>query len=140
MSNNNSADCQKVGDRCYSARLYEAAKKFYTIVKNNSKIAACLIHLKEYSAAIDAAKKANTTKTWKEVCMACVQAQEYKLANTAAMNIIVHADELEGLIKHYESLGVTNEMISVLEKGISLERAHIGIFTELAILYAKYRP
>ena len=72
--------------------------------------------------------------------MACVQAQEYKLANNAAMHIIIHADELEGLIKHYESLGVTNEMISVLEAGIGLERAHIGIFTELAILYAKFRP
>jgi len=51
------------------------------------------------------------------------------LANTAAMNIIIHPDELEGLIKHYESLGVTNEMIAVLEAGVSLERAHIGIFT-----------
>lgn len=46
LSMTNSADCQKVGDRCFSARLYEAAKKFYTIVKNNSKIASCLIHLK----------------------------------------------------------------------------------------------
>jgi len=46
--------------------------------------------------------------------MACVAAKEYKLANNAAMNIIVHPDELEGLIKHYESLGVTNEMIAVL--------------------------
>lgn len=72
--------------------------------------------------------------------MACVAAQEYKLANTAAMNIIVHPDELEGLIKHYESLGVTNEMMSVLEAGVNLERAHIGIFTELAILYAKHKP
>lgn len=24
--------------------------------------------------------------------------------------------------------------------GVGLERAHVGIFTELAILYAKYRP
>lgn len=101
LSLTNSADCQKVGDRCFSARLYEAAKKFYTIVKNNSKIASCLIHLKEFAAAIEAAKKANTTRTWREVCMACVGAQEYKLANTAAMNIIIHPDELEGLIKHY---------------------------------------
>lgn len=31
-------------------------------------------------------------------------------------------------------------MISVLETGAGLERAHVGIFTELAILYAKYRP
>jgi clathrin heavy chain len=114
LSNTNSADCQKVGDRCFNSRLYEAAKKFYIIVKNNSKIASCLIQLKEFSQAIDYAKKANTPKTWKEVCMACVAAQEYKLANTAAMNIIIHPDELEGLIKHYESLGVTNEMIILL--------------------------
>jgi clathrin heavy chain len=31
--------------------------------------------LKEFSQAIEAAKKANTPKTWKEVCMACVAAQ-----------------------------------------------------------------
>ena len=43
------------------------------------------------------------------------------------MNIIVHPDELEGLIRHYESLGVTNEMISLLEAGVNLERAHIGL-------------
>lgn len=140
LSNTNSADCQKVGDRCYAAGLFEAAKKFYMIARNNTKIASCLIQLKEYGAAIEAAKKANTTKTWKEVCMACVAAQEYKLANAAAMNIIVHPDEVEGLIRHYESLGVVNEVITLLETGVGLERAHIGIFTELAILYAKYKP
>ena len=72
--------------------------------------------------------------------MACVAAQEYKLANNAAMHIIIYPDELEGLIRHYESLGVTNEIIALLESGVGLERAHIGIFTELAILYAKYKP
>ena len=75
LSSTNSADCQKVGDRCYAAKLYEAAKKFYMIARNNTKIASCLIQLKEYGAAIEAAKKANTTKTWKELCMACVAAQ-----------------------------------------------------------------
>lgn len=140
LSNTNSSDCQKVGDKCYSVGLYEAAKKFYTIVKNNSKIASCLLQMKDFGQAIEAAKKANTPKTWKEVCMSCVAAQEFKLANAAAMNIIIHPDELEGLIRHYESLGVTNEMISLLESGIGLERAHVGIFTELAILYAKHKP
>jgi hypothetical protein len=36
------------------------------------------------------------------------------------MNIIVHPDELEGLIKHYESLGVIHEMITLLETGVGL--------------------
>jgi clathrin heavy chain len=72
--------------------------------------------------------------------MACVAAQEYKLASMAGMHIIIHPDELEELIRHYETLGVTNEMISLLETGVGLERAHIGIPTELAVLYAKYKP
>jgi clathrin heavy chain len=140
LSNTNSTDCQKVGDRCFKLKLYEAAKVLYTVVKNNSKIASCLVHLKQFNIAIEAAKKANTPKTWKELCMACVAAQEYKLANLAGMHIIIHPDELEDLIRHYESLGVTNEMINLLETGVGLERAHVGIFTELAILYAKYQP
>jgi len=140
LQNTNSADCQKVGDRCFKLKLYEAAKILYTVVKNNSKIASCLVHLKQFNVAIEAAKKANTPKTWKELCMACVAAQEYKLASLAGMHIIIHPDELEDLIRHYESLGVTNEMISLLETGVGLERAHVGIFTELAILYAKYQP
>jgi hypothetical protein len=36
------------------------------------------------------------------------------------MNIIIHPDELEGLIKHYESLGVVQEMINLLETGVGL--------------------
>jgi clathrin heavy chain len=27
-----------------------------------------------------------------------------------------------------------------MEAGLGLERAHMGMFTELSILYAKYRP
>ena len=60
----------------------------------------------------------------------------------------------------YERLGYFGEVMSLLEGGLSLERAHVrfylcifvmmsvlnvfveqmGIFTELAILYSKYRP
>ena len=29
-------------------------------------------------------------------------------------------------------------MISLLETGMGLERAHIGLYTELGVLYAKY--
>lgn len=75
-----------------------AAKLLYTGIKNNARIAACLIRLGQYQQAIEAAKKANTPKTWKELCMACVAAGEYKLAAVAGMNIIIHPDHLEELI------------------------------------------
>jgi len=56
------------------------------------------------------------------------------------LNIIVHAEELVALIHMYEKRGNFEEVINLLEAGLSLERAHMGIFTELAILLSKYRP
>lgn len=40
----------------------------------------------------------------------------------------------------YERRGHFEEVVSLLEAGLSLERAHMGIFTELSILLSKYRP
>lgn len=56
------------------------------------------------------------------------------------MNLIIHPDHLEKLITQYEEWGVPDEMISLLETGMGLDRAHVGIFTELGVLYAKYSP
>lgn len=40
----------------------------------------------------------------------------------------------------YERAGHFDEVINLLEAGLSLERAHMGIFTEMAILLSKYKP
>lgn len=70
----------------------------FVSIKNNARIASCLVRLKNFNEAINSAKKANNAKTWKELCMACVEATEYKLAAVAGMNIIVHHDHLEEII------------------------------------------
>lgn len=36
--------------------------------------------------------------------------------------------------------GYFDELINLLEAALGLERAHMGMFTELAILYSKYKP
>ncbi len=36
--------------------------------------------------------------------------------------------------------GYFEEMIALLENSLSLERSHMGMFTELAILYSKFKP
>jgi len=136
----NSLDCTKVAERCYDEGLFLPAKIIFSVVKNNARISSCLVQLKDFEAAIEAAKKAGTPKTWKEVCMACIEMGEYKMAALAGMNIIIHPDHLEDLIQQYLEFGQSGEVITLLEAGIGLERAHIGIFTELAILYAKYLP
>jgi len=140
LSNPNSADLPGTGDRCFRDKLYEAAKVIFVNLKNNAKIASCLIRLKQYNAAFESAKKANTPKTWKELCLACVQAGEYKLANSAGMNIVIHPDHLDELIHTYEKYDVSDEMINLLEQAQTLDRTHIGIHTELGVLFAKYHP
>jgi len=55
------------------------------------------------------------------------------------VNIIVFMDHLHDLIRHYELGGHFAELIALLEQGINLDRAHQGIYTQLGILYAKYK-
>lgn len=140
ISNANIANIQTVGDRCYSEGLYEAAKVLYTNVSDFGRLASTLVFLKEYQAAVDAARKANNTRSWKEVCLACVEHKEFKMAQICGLHIIVHADELDEVINFYLSRGYFQELIALLEAGLNLERAHMGMFTELAVLYSKYAP
>ena len=58
----------QVGDRCFDEKMFEAAKLLYNNVSNFAKLASTLVNLGEYQAAVDSARKANSTKTWKEVC------------------------------------------------------------------------
>merc|ERR1719491_900052 len=87
-----------------------------------------------------AARKANNSITWREVNVACVAAEQFRCAEIAAMNIIIHPDHLEELSAHYEKLGHFDELMHLLESGLSSERSHVGMYTELAIMYAKYKP
>lgn len=140
ISGTNTANTQAVGDRLYEGQAFKAAKILYHSIPNNAKLASCHVQLGEYTQAVEAARKANNPKTWKEVNVACVQAKQFRCAETAAMYIIVHPDHLEELIAQYEKHGYFEELISLLDTGLSNERAHVGMYTELGILYSKYKP
>ena len=79
-------------------------------------------------------------RVWKQVHAACLEKEEFRLAQICGLNIVVHAEELAKALKDYEWKGYFTEAIALLEAALSLERAHMGIFTELSILYSKYRP
>ncbi|KAJ8263472.1 hypothetical protein COCON_G00159290 [Conger conger] len=140
VSGPNNAHIQQVGDRCYDEGMYDAAKLLYNSVSNFARLASTLVHLGEYQAAVDSARKANSTRTWKEVCFACVDGTEFRLAQICGLHIVIHADELEELISYYQDRGYFEELIALLEAALGLERAHMGMFTELAILYSKFKP
>ena len=111
ISSPNHADIQKIGDRCYQDGMYEAAKLLYNNVSNFARLAITLVHLREYQGAVDGARKANSTRTWKEVCFACVDSEEFRLAQMCSMHIVVHADELGDLIDYYQDRGYFEELI-----------------------------
>lgn len=136
LTNVNVNDLGSIADRLYEEKIFEPAKILYEHMGNNARLASCYVHLKQYQAALAAAKKANTPKCWKEVCFSCVKAGEFRLASQAGSHIIAIADLVDELIKEYEKWGAYNELINLFESNLSQERNHI--ITELGILYAKY--
>ena len=57
----------QVGERCYEEKMYEAAKLLFNNISNFARLASTLVHLGEFQNAVDSARKANSTRTWKEV-------------------------------------------------------------------------
>eukprot|EP01116_Phalansterium_solitarium_P013913 TRINITY_DN3136_c0_g1_i1.p1 TRINITY_DN3136_c0_g1~~TRINITY_DN3136_c0_g1_i1.p1 ORF type:complete len:1727 (-),score=785.73 TRINITY_DN3136_c0_g1_i1:319-5382(-) len=133
------ANLLDTGDRCFNEGLYTAAKILFNSVSNYGKLASALVKLGEFSAAVESARKANSIRTWKEVNLACVDAKEFSLAQSAGLHIVIQPDELEELITVYETRGYFEELIAVLESAMSTDRTHVGLFTELAGLYSKYK-
>lgn len=136
----NVAKIDQIGERCFDEGLFEAAKLLFININNNARLALCYVHLEQYREAVDAANKANSVVTFKEVNQACLKAGEIALAHTVGLRIIVHPDHCEELILFYERMGKSAELIALFEQGLGLENAHAGVFTELGILYSKYVP
>jgi len=84
--------------------------------------------------------EASSLPPTRQVCFACVDGEEFRLGQICGLHIVIHADELEDLISYYQDRGYFEELIALLEAALGLERAHMGMFTELAILYSKFKP
>jgi clathrin heavy chain len=141
------APLAQIAERCYEAGLWDAAKVLYSSVAacpstpatTLPKLASTLVRLREWQSAVEIARKANSTKVWREVGEACLKEREFRLGQICCLNLILAADELEQVCASYERLGLFDQLISLLESGLSLERVHMGIFTELASVYARHR-
>jgi clathrin heavy chain len=124
----NVADVEASGDKAYEEGYHEAAKIFFTSISNWAKLATTLVHLEDYQAAVECARKANSIKVWKQVNEACVAKKEFRLAQICGLNLIVHAEELTDLVKQYERNGYFDELINLLEAGLGLERGKYNPF------------
>ena len=140
ISSPNVGQIQEVGDRCFQSGHFKAAKLMFNAISNYPRLASCLIALEDWEGAVEAARKASSTRTWKEVNVACVEHGKFRLAQICGVQLMQHGDELDDLIRHYESRGHFDEILELLEKGAGNERSHVSLYTCLAILYSKYRP
>ena len=61
-----------------------------------------------------------------QVCYACVESEQYRLAQICGLHIVVHADELDELINIYQNRGHLTE-----DASLGLECLHMELFTEL---------
>ena len=48
--------------------MFEAAKILYSNISNFARLASTLVYLGEFQNAVDAARKANSTRSWKQMC------------------------------------------------------------------------
>lgn len=135
----NVAKIQTVGDQLYDDAQWKAAKILFASISNNTKLASCHVHLNEFREAVDAARKASSVHTWKEVSAACIANAEFRLAKTCGLHIVVNPDHLEELIACYNRYGYFEELIQLLEEGLGLDQAHPGIFSQLAVMYSKHK-
>lgn len=67
------------------------------------------------------------------MCFACVNNEEFRLAQMCGLHIVVHADELEELINYYQDRGYFEELIALLEAALGMHctRLHTTNFTQL---------
>ena len=126
----NVANVEESGDKAYEEGYHEAAKIFFSSISNWAKLATTLVHLEDYQAAVECARKANNVKVWKQVNEACVAKKEFRLAQICGLNLIVHADELQDLVQQYERNGYFDELIAVLEAGLGLERGKLQLIRQ----------
>jgi clathrin heavy chain len=53
-----------------------------------------------------------------QVCFACVEEGEFKLAQLCGLNIIVNADDLDEVSEFYQRRGHFDQLMSLMESGL----------------------
>ena len=67
MSGTHQANLQSVGDRVFDEGMFEAARAIFAHIPNWGCLASTLVRLHQFQQAVDAARRANSPKIWKEV-------------------------------------------------------------------------
>ncbi len=69
--------------------------------------------------------------------VSCICSQSHRSYLATIQQCLLYDFDVLQVSQFYQQRGFFDELIALMESGIGLERAHMGIFTELGILYAK---
>eukprot|EP00767_Chilomastix_cuspidata_P001586 gnl/Chilomastix_cuspidata/171.p1 GENE.gnl/Chilomastix_cuspidata/171~~gnl/Chilomastix_cuspidata/171.p1 ORF type:complete len:1855 (+),score=838.99 gnl/Chilomastix_cuspidata/171:43-5565(+) len=120
--------------------MVRACVILYSSISNWASLTSCYLFLSDFQSALSSAKKANSTRTWQQVMMRAVEAEEFSVASFAGNNLVLDSpDELEIVIEYYEQRGFIPQLLELLESAILSERAQKPLFTSLGKIKAKYQ-
>nr|CCC93746.1 putative clathrin heavy chain [Trypanosoma congolense IL3000] len=140
LANTHSVQIQPVADKCFEDGLYESARMLYSMSMNFHKLALTLARMNNLEEAVGAAQKAQSRNTWDAINIACVEANELKLAAICAVPLVLQVESLQDVVNRYEKKGLYEELFAVLKTASTNSGAHMGIFTEMGLQLAKYKP
>lgn len=139
-ANTHGVQILQVAEKCFNDGLFDSARALFLAASNFPRLASTLVRLKNYTAAVEAAEKAQSVRTWKDVMVACIEAKELPLAQICAVHLVLVPEELAFTARLYEKGGLIDEAINVMKVAMSNNNAHKALFTELASFYARYKP
>ena len=90
MSGQHQANLQSVGDRVFDEGLYEAARAIFAHIPNWGRLASTLVRLHQFQQAVDAARKANSPRTWKEVRALLILSRPHSSYGQSCQMVLFH--------------------------------------------------
>ncbi|CBH15651.1 clathrin heavy chain, putative [Trypanosoma brucei gambiense DAL972] len=140
LQNTHNVQIQPVADKCFEDGYYDSARLLYSMSMNFHKLALTLVRMNNLAEAVDAAQKAQSRSTWDAVNHACIEANDVRLAAICAVPLVLQVESLQDVVNRYEAYGLYDELFAVLKSASTNSGAHMGIFTEMGLQLAKYKP
>lgn len=75
-----------------------------------------------------------TPSIFLQVCFACVEEGEFKLAQLCGLNIIVNADDLDEVSEFYQRRGHFEQLMSLMESGLVSDAAQSATAASIVLL------
>ncbi|KAL0237254.1 hypothetical protein PCE1_000651 [Barthelona sp. PCE] len=128
-----------LGERLFDAKKFDLALRFFNKAGLYHNVALCNLELGNLEAALDAAKQCNNIELVKEILVKALVAGKFSIVKIASHKLISSMEEVDFIIDAFIKANEVDELLSLLESLINLDKVTPALFTRLAILFADYK-